>query len=69
MKDSATIVGTAVYIVVNVKHSFVFLHLQVNTATSTDKNCSEFNFLQKIQWAHVSISSSMELGGSKDCHV
>ncbi len=38
--------------------------LGLNTAENTDyiKNCSAFNFLQKSQWAHMSISPGMELG-------
>ncbi len=34
-------------------------------------NCSELKFLQKTQWAHMSISPphpGVELGGSKNCH-
>ncbi len=51
--------------------------LELNAAKITDynkkdasnKSCSELNFLQKSQWARMSISPGVELGSSKDCHV
>ncbi len=34
MKDRVTIVGAAIYIVVNVKYTYVFLHLRIFTFTA-----------------------------------
>ncbi len=49
--------------------------LPIITKNGTNKSCSELNFSQKGQWAHILISSSslppsplLKLWDSKDCH-
>ncbi len=61
MKDSATVVSAAVYIAVNVKYTnFCFYGgtlLKIRVIEKMfKKNCSEFDFLQKTQRVHMSIS-------------
>ncbi len=50
--------------------------LGFNTAKNTgymkkasNKSCCELNFVQKTQWAHMSISHKSGARGSKDCHI
>ncbi len=43
--------------------------IHIKSKISSNKRCSELNFVQKSQWMRMSISPrSMELRGSKDWH-
>ncbi len=60
----------------NVLNQEIRFTLGLNAAEITDymkksfsKSCSELNFLQRSQWAHMCISPRGGARGSKDCHV
>ncbi len=62
MKDNTMVTGVAVYIAFNEKHtnfciySWTLLKILIISKQGLNKNYLEFNFVQKTQWARMSIS-------------